>query len=319
MRCPWANSGPVSFPRRGQAKERPDVIDGDVIQIAGDGTEAEGHEAPESGLAKLHRSLAQSLLLTHPVAVCGREVLQGSSRRGRRRHWRVDYAGTCEPSGEPRDAPLPLALFVDRPQFGNPISKYREHGCVDLSCPDLAEVDLCDESVYSSRMPADRMRGIAELIEFAQVGVTVRRQPARTIASHEMLVVDVRRHGSLLSCRDERSEEGSRTQKMQPRAAFNRYWWSAVRIWKPYEISGHLCSRRPVTTIVWPEERVGGAAQGPYLKRRTRCRHLAPPVPNAAVPPAFPFRYRRIPNDRISNNRVMASAWELHPDRRSQG
>ena len=44
---------------------------------------------------------------------------------------------------------------------------------------------------------------------------------------------------------------------------------------------------------------------------------LAPSRPNTVVPPAFRFRDRRVPHDRIPNNRVMASAWELDPDRRS--
>ena len=44
---------------------------------------------------------------------------------------------------------------------------------------------------------------------------------------------------------------------------------------------------------------------------------LTPSRPNTVVPPAFRFRDRPVPHDRIPNNRVMASAWESDPDRRS--
>ena len=44
---------------------------------------------------------------------------------------------------------------------------------------------------------------------------------------------------------------------------------------------------------------------------------LTPSRPNTVVPPASRFRDRPVPNDRIPNNRVIASAWESDPDRRS--
>ena len=98
--------------------------------------------------------------------------------------------------GELRDAPLASALFLRGPQFGNSISKFCEHGCVDISRADLVEVDLRDEGVYRDHTPADRTRGISELVEFAQVGVKVRRHSARPARHRRLLHV---RHCSLLS------------------------------------------------------------------------------------------------------------------------
>ena len=66
------------------------------------------------------------------------------------------------------------------------------------------------------------------------------------------------------------------------------------RSWaNPRDIDRSLCAARP------PRE----------LKTPSR--------PNTVVPPAFRFRDRPVPRDRIPNNRVMASAWESDPDRRS--
>ena len=81
-------------------------------------------------------------------------------------------------SDEPRNAPLPAALFTGRTQRGNRSPQLREHGFVNVLGADPAKVGLRDERGYCTLVPRDRVRGVILPAEFDQIGVTVRLQPA---------------------------------------------------------------------------------------------------------------------------------------------
>ena len=97
MRRPVATSGSARFHRR-RVEKAQNVVRRDVIQFPKRCAEAEGHEAPEKGLAFLDRCLAQSLLVTQPVAVRRAEILERPRCRGSRRRWRgaVTVTGWCQ-------------------------------------------------------------------------------------------------------------------------------------------------------------------------------------------------------------------------------
>ena len=107
--------------------------------------EAEGHEAPEKGLTFLDRCLAQSLLVTQPVAVRRAEMLERPRCRGSRRRWRSNHASIYEMCDEPSDAALPAALSLGRPQCGNRVLQFREYRLVDFSGIETAFGDLLAE------------------------------------------------------------------------------------------------------------------------------------------------------------------------------